>query len=106
MYVYTCKMNKAQYKLMLDKLGPSDPKPSWSQLLRNPLFWLGVIFYVARSPVNMLALKYAPETTHIHIYIYIYYIYIYIHIYIYIYIHTYIAIFLSLSLYIYIYIYM
>jgi len=54
---------KAQYKLMGDKLGPSDPKPSWKQLMGHPLFWLGLILYVARSPVNMLALKYAPETT-------------------------------------------
>lgn len=54
---------KAQYKLMGDNLHPNDPKPPRKQVIGTFLFWLGLCMYLAYSPINMLALKYAPETT-------------------------------------------
>mmetsp|Transcript_25077 Transcript_25077/g.54569 ORF Transcript_25077/g.54569 Transcript_25077/m.54569 type:complete len:927 (-) Transcript_25077:93-2873(-) len=54
---------KAQYKLMGDNLSPEDPKPSWRRVVSKPLWWGGTFLYLFYSPVNMLAMKYAPETT-------------------------------------------
>mmetsp|Transcript_101497 Transcript_101497/g.326187 ORF Transcript_101497/g.326187 Transcript_101497/m.326187 type:complete len:938 (-) Transcript_101497:431-3244(-) len=54
---------KAQYQLMGDNLCAEDPKPSWRQVLQCPIWWAGLVLYLLYGPVNMMAMKYAPETT-------------------------------------------
>mmetsp|Transcript_642 Transcript_642/g.1529 ORF Transcript_642/g.1529 Transcript_642/m.1529 type:complete len:934 (+) Transcript_642:31-2832(+) len=54
---------KAQYKMMGDNLRPEDPIPPRLKVAQKPVFWVGVCLYLLHSPVNTMALKYAPDTT-------------------------------------------
>eukprot|EP00928_Gymnodinium_smaydae_P087021 TRINITY_DN71384_c0_g1_i1.p1 TRINITY_DN71384_c0_g1~~TRINITY_DN71384_c0_g1_i1.p1 ORF type:complete len:927 (-),score=200.00 TRINITY_DN71384_c0_g1_i1:163-2943(-) len=56
-------MKKAQYRIMGDKLSPTDPTPGWGQLLRSPMWWTGFALFLGQSPFSLLALHYAKETT-------------------------------------------
>jgi len=62
-------MKVAQYKELGDSLMEEDgqvvvlQKPRWTVLLRNPIWLLGVAVLLLHSPLNMLAIHFAPQST-------------------------------------------
>jgi len=56
-------LKKAQYAAMGEKIRPRDPLPSWRSWIKHPLFWVGLLMVALHSPITMLAIKWAPETT-------------------------------------------
>jgi len=58
-----------QYKLLNDEIGAIDghiavlKKPSWLTIVRIPQWWIGVLVFMAHSPVNLYAMEYAPPKT-------------------------------------------
>mmetsp|Transcript_31350 Transcript_31350/g.86182 ORF Transcript_31350/g.86182 Transcript_31350/m.86182 type:complete len:945 (+) Transcript_31350:79-2913(+) len=54
---------KAQYRMMGSQIGPTDPMPGWSRLIRHPFFWLGLVIYMSNNLIGQLALRYVDLKT-------------------------------------------